>query len=304
MKRLWKILLILGIICVVVGGIFSGILGFCFFDEIVAHKEYFISNNYVSFLDNFRGRDGFYYNASECKESYYDEIAKEEIQDICFEFAVGEIRIITGETMSVQVTDMFENAISSEVRDGVWYIKDSLIEHGNVYSGYAPTVEVVLPAEKTFDKMEIQVAAGTFIAEELRAKEMILEVDAGSMQVQQLYAVECLELSNGVGEMKLLSVKANNVTADNGVGAMYISGEITGQNNIKCGIGEVTILLCGRRDIDFDYDVNCGIGEIVINNSKHYGMGHHHSSSHHETTFNRDYFYLDCGIGCIRLDLE
>ena len=88
MKRLWKILLILGIICVVVGGIFSGILGFCFFDEIVAHKEYFISNNYVSFLDNFRGRDGFYYNASECKESYYDEIAKEEIQDICFEFAV------------------------------------------------------------------------------------------------------------------------------------------------------------------------------------------------------------------------
>ncbi len=304
MKRLWKILLILGIICVVVGGIFSSVLGFCFFDEIVAHREHFIFNNYVSFLDNLERREGVYYNVSECKESCYDEVEKEKIQDICFEFAVGEIRIITGETMSVQVTDMFENAISSEVREGVWYIKDSLIEHGKVFSGYAPTIEIVLPAEKIFDKIEIQVAAGTLIAEELRAKEMILEVDAGSIQVHQLYSTECLELSNGVGEMNLLSVEANNITADNGVGAMYISGEITGQNNIKCGIGEVTILLRGRKNIDFNYDVKCGIGEVVIGNYKHYGMGRHHNSSHHETTSNRDYFYLDCGIGCIRLDLE
>lgn len=311
MKRLWKVLLIMGLVCVLAGGIFAAVLGFCFSDEIVAHKEHFIFENYVSFLDNFRWRDrfylrqdGLYYNASECKESCYYEVAKEEIHTICFEFAVGEIRIITGETMSVQVTDMFENAISSEVEDGVWYIKDSLIEHGRVYSGYAPTIEIVLPAEKIFDKIQIQVAAGTFTAEELRAKEMILEVDAGSMQVQQLYSKERLELTNGVGEMTLLSVEANNVIADNGVGAMYISGKITGQNNIKCGIGEVNILLCGRDDIDFNYDVNCGIGEVVINNSKHYGMGHHHNNSHHGNTSSRDYFYLDCGIGCIRLDLE
>ena len=56
---------------------------------------------------------------------------------------------------------------------------------------------------------------------------------------------------------------------------------------------------------DFDYDVNCGIGEVVIGNSKHYGMGNHHKESHHHgTTSSTDYFYLDCGIGCIRLDLE
>ncbi len=306
MKRLWKVLLIMGIICVGVGGIFSAVLGFCFFDEIIAHKEHFIFNHhdYVNFLDNLKGREGDYYDDSECKESYYTEIAKEEIHDICFEFAVGEIRIIAGETMSVRVTDMFENAISSEVREGVWYIKDSLIEHGKVYSGYTPTIEIVLPPEKIFDKIKIQVAAGAFIAEELRAKEMILEVDAGSMQVQQLYSTECLELRNGVGEMKLLSVEANNVSADNGIGAMYIFGEITGKNNIVCGIGEVNILLRGRKNIDFNYDVKCGIGEVVINHSKHYGMGRHHNNSHHEDTSSGDYFYLDCGIGCIRLDLE
>lgn len=315
MKRLWKVLLIMGLVCVLAGGIFAAVLGFCFSDEIVAHKDYFMSNNYVSFLDNFKWRnvfyfrqnglqDGLYYDDSECKESCYYEVTKEEINDICFEFAVGEIRITTGETMSIQVNNMFENAISSEVKDGVWYIKDSLIERGNVYSEYAPDIDIILPAGEIFDKIEIQLAAGTLTAEELRAQEMILEVDAGSMKVQQLYSTECLELTNGVGEMTLLSVEANNVTADNGVGAMYISGEITGQNNIKCGIGEVNILLSGREDIDFNYDVNCGIGEVIIGNSKHYGMGHHHKDSHHQTASQKDYFYLDCGIGCIRLNLE
>ena len=308
MKPFWKILLTVGVICVLVGGIFSAVLGFFFFDEIVAHKEELVFNHLdILDWDNgfYFGRNGLYYNDSDCDKILYYDASRENVENIDFAFAVGEISITTGNEMAIHVENMFENAITSEVKDGTWYVKDSLKEKGNVHSGYAPDIHIVLPANQIFDTIEIELAAGTMEIELLRAKEMILEVDAGTMQVQQLYATECLELNNGVGEIKLLSVQANNVTADNGIGSITITGEITGKNNIKCGIGEVNIGLRGREDIDFDYDVNCGIGEVVIGNSKHYGMGKHHKESHHHgATSSIDYFYLDCGIGCIRLDLE
>ena len=285
MKPFWKILLTVGVICVLVGGIFSAVLGFFFFDEIVAHKEELVFNHLdILDWDNgfYFGRNGLYYNDSDCDKILYYDASRENVENIDFAFAVGEISITTGNEMAIHVENMFENAITSEVKDGTWYVKDSLKEKGNVHSGYAPDIHIVLPANQIFDTIEIELAAGTMEIELLRAKEMILEVDAGTMQVQQLYATECLELNNGVGEIKLLSVQANNVTADNGIGSITITGEITGKNNIKCGIGEV-----------------------VIGNSKHYGMGKHHKESHHHgATSSIDYFYLDCGIGCIRLDLE
>ena len=311
MKQFWKILLTVGVVCVLVGGIFSAVLNFFFFDEIVAHKEELVFNH-LDILNWNNGfyirniwKDGLYYDDSECDKLLYYDASEENVENIDFAFAVGEISITTGDKMSIHVENMFENAITSEVKDGTWYVKDSLIEKGNVHSEYAPDISIVLPADKIFGIIEIELAAGVVEAELLRAEEIILEVEAGSMKVQQLYATQCLELHNGVGEMQLLSVQANNVTADNGVGSTSIFGEITGKNNIKCGIGEVNIGLRGREDIDFDYDVNCGIGEVVIGNSKHYGMGKHHKDSqHHSTTSSTDYFYLDCGIGCIRLDLE
>lgn len=308
MKLFWKILLTVGVICVLVGGIFSAVLGHFFFDEIVAHKEELVFNH-LDILDwnngFYFGRNGLYYNDSDCDKVLYYDASKENVENIDFAFAIGEISITTGDKMAIHVENMFENAITSEVKDGTWYVKDSLREKGNVHSEYAPDIHIVLPANKIFDTIEIELAAGVVEAELLRAKEIVLEVDAGSMTVQQLYATECLELHNGVGELQLVSVQANNVTADNGIGSITIAGEITGKNNIKCGIGEVNIGLRGREDIDFDYDVNCGVGEVVIGNSKHYGMGKHHKESHHHgTTSSTDYFYLDCGIGCIRLNLE
>ena len=310
MKQLWKILLIVGTVCVLIGGIFSAVLGFCFFDEIVAHKEEFVFNH-LDILDWNNGfyfrnvlQDSLYYDDSECDKVLYYDASRENVENISFEFAVGKISITTGQEMCIHVENMFENAITSEVKDGTWYVKDSLRTKGNAHSEYAPDIHIVLPEGKIFDTIEIELAAGTVEAQLLRAKEIVLEVEAGTMEVQQLYAIEGLELNNGVGEMKLLSVQVNNVTADNGIGSISIFGEIKGKNHIKCGIGEVDIRLRGREEIDFDYDVNCGIGEVVIGNSNHYGIGKHHKESHHEVTSQIDYFYLDCGIGCIRLDLE
>ena len=234
MKPFWKILCIVGIVCVLIGGIFSAVLGFFFFDEIVVHREELVFNH-LDILDWDNGfyfrnvlQDGLYYDDFECDKFLYYDASRENVENIDFEFAVGKISITTGQEMCIHVENMFENAITSEVKDGTWYVKDSLREKGNTHSEYAPNIYIILPENKIFDTIQIELVAGELEAQLLRAKEIILEVDAGKMEVQQLYATECLKLNNGVGEMKLLSVQANNVTADNGIGSISIFGEIIG----------------------------------------------------------------------------
>ena len=74
MKTFWKILLTVGVVCVLIGGIFSAVLGFFFFDEIVAHKEELVFNHLdILDWDNgfYFGRNGLYYNDSDCDKILY-----------------------------------------------------------------------------------------------------------------------------------------------------------------------------------------------------------------------------------------
>ena len=310
MRKLIKYTLIPGVCCLLLGILISAVLFFGYRDEVMAHRDEFSINednfwNYFEVEEHFSvTRQGKHYDASETCESYYFAVpSDEEIHDICFEFAVGEIEITSGDCMELSVTDMFEGAIYSEVRNNTWYIYDSLTESGSVHSGYSPEIEICFPKGMNYDTIEIDVNAGVLRADSLCADEIDLSVDAGSIKVLSLTALKELNLNNGVGEMNIYDMHACNLTADNGVGAMNLSGSITGDNYITCGIGEVVVKLTDRSELDFDYSVDCGIGEVEVDGVCHTGTAEHshHGRGHHDNT---DYFKLDCGIGRIELDVS
>lgn len=309
MRKLVKYTLIPGICCLILGALIAGVLFFGYWDEVLAHQDEFSINsdnfwNYFEVEEHFSvTRSGKHYDASETCESYYYTVPEgEAITGVCFKFAVGDIEIKSGECMELNVTDMFEGAISGEVRGGVWYIYDSLIDSGSVHSGYSPEISICIPKGTVFETIDIDVNAGTLLADELCAAQIGLCVDAGSIKVLNLTATDGLKLDNGVGEMKIYNMNACNLTAENGVGAMNLSGSIKGNNRITCGIGEVVVKLTDRQETDFDYSVDCGIGDVEIDGVCYTGSAEHshHGRGHHETT---DYFELDCGIGRIELDV-
>jgi len=216
------------------------------------------------------------------------------------EIAVGEVEIRTGDTMEVAVTDMFENAVSSYVEDGIWYITDSLLDSGSVHSEYLPEISITVPKDLAPEVMEIYLAAGVITADNLVAENMQLEVDAGSMKVFYLMAENSLAIKNGVGEVKIYDAKINNLTIDEGIGAISVTGKIAGHNVIKGGIGEVKLSLTDRSRVDFNYKVTCGIGEVEIG-----GMTFRGDTE--TTSYDRsvaDYFEVDCGIGHIEIEVN
>lgn len=308
MKKFWKFTLIPGLCCLLAGGILAAILVIGFADEVKEHwDELSININDKNVLDYFEvdeymsiTRNGTRYSKSETNETYHFAVPEgEDINGIDFEFAVGEVEIRTGNTMEVSVVDMFENAITSEVKNGVWYIEDSLIDSGSVHSDYSPEIMITIPKEMSFEQVKIYLAAGTLDADELSAEKVFLEVDAGSLKVFELVAEKALEIKNGVGEIKVYDVDAKNLTVDNGIGALSFTGAVSGHNTVKCGIGEVKLSLTDRSRVDFNYSIDCGIGEVEIDGNRFSGTV---ESSNYDRS-DADYFELDCGIGRIELEL-
>lgn len=307
MKKFWKATLIPGVICILAGLVLSAILTFGFHEELLEHADEFSINedNFFEYFDNDRfvsvTRSGTRYDKSETKEAYHFAAEQgETITGINFEIAVGEVDIRTGDTMEVVVTDMFENAISSYVEDGVWYITDSLIGSGSVHSEYSPEITITMPENLALEDMTIYLAAGLMNAENLVAKDMQLEVDAGSLKVFYLMADNSLKIKNGVGEVKIYDAKVKNLTIEEGIGAIDVTGVVTGHNMIKGGIGEVKLTLADRSRVDFNYKVTCGIGEAEIGNMRFNGNTENFSYDRGEA----DYFELDCGIGHIEIDVN
>ena len=307
MKNFWKITVIPGLCCLLAGAVLAVILLLGFSDELLQHAEEFSINedNFFEFFeaDKFSGmtRNGKRYNRSETKESYYYSVPENEnITRIDFEFAVGEVDIRTGDTMELVVTDMFEDAISGYVDNGTWYITDSLLESDSVHSNYSPDITITIPEDLLLEEADIYLAAGLLSAECLSAEQIYLEVNAGSLTVFELTAEDSLTIKNGVGEVKVYDADIANMNVDNGVGAVSVTGAVAGSNSITSGIGEVTVFLTDRSRVDFNYSVECGIGEVEIGDMVFRGNSEN-ISYNRETA---DFFELDCGIGHIEIEVN
>ena len=306
MKKFWLTTAITGIGCILAGLVLSVILVFGYADELKEYADEFSINadNYFEFFSGDKfvrvTRVGARYEESDTKESYCFAVEdSESINGIVFEIAVGDVQIRTGDTMEVMVTDMFEDAISSYVEEGIWYITDSLFERGSVHSHYSPDITITIPKDFAPEYMRIYLAAGLMTADNLVAEDMHLEVDAGSLKVFYLMADNSLAIKNGVGEVKIYDAKINNLTIDEGIGAISVTGKITGHNKIKGGIGEVELSLADRSCVDFNYKVTCGIGEVEIGDMSF--KGNTTTTSHAYS--NADYFEVDCGIGHIEIEI-
>lgn len=307
MRKFWKVTLIPGLYCILAGLVLAVILTLGFSDELREHADEFSINedNFWEYFENDRflsvTREGNRYHKSDTKESYHFKVPEETIFGIDFEFAVGEVQIRTGDTMEILVTDMFENAISSYVEDGVWYVTDSLLGSGSVHSEYAPDITITVSKDCALEFVKIYLAAGRMDADALTAKDMKLEVDAGSLKVFRLTADNSLVIKNGVGEVKIYDAQAKNLTVDNGIGSVDITGAISGQHNtVRCGMGEVKLSLTDRSGLDFNYKATCGIGEVEIGDRTFRGD----SETSNYAFEDADYFELDCGIGHIEIDIN
>lgn len=109
------------------------------------------------------------------------------------------------------------------------------------------TITILVPAGSRLEKADIEVNAGVFQADILRAGELSLEVRAGTVAIKRGEADD-LDLEADAGQIVCQADVKKKVSADS-------------------NLGEILLSLKGKRE-DFNYELECQTGRIVLEGSQ------------------------------------
>lgn len=214
----------------------------------------------------------------EIKEEY-----TQEIRELDFEIGMSDVVIRSGNSFSIsgKVPQSLQSRIT---KDGVWKIDMDSVELG-IYTGFLSDnndykIEITVPREAVF-------------------REVCLEIGAGTLQAEGITADE-IEIMIGAGEGIFTGVRAGDFSAECGAGEITLSGSISGKADLDCGMGTITLRLQGEPE-QFDYEVDCGMGEVRIGDI--YQGGGFAAEKEIRNGAGR-MMEIDCGMGEIEVDFE
>ncbi len=236
------------------------------------------------------------------------------VTDIDLDIEYAEVKVIQGDSFSIDAENIPENGLESYVENGTWIVKQSGDHVLNFFGekiqlGYIrghrwwnydyPKITITIPADFTADSFKLEVGAGNVNIEEVIALKADFNVQAGQLVIEDALISNESNYTVGAGNMELKNIKANDISVDCGAGQVFIEGKITGNNDITCGVGHIELNLEGEED-DYSYDIESGLGDINIENK------HYHSIT--DKRINNDgavgAFKLDCSVGNITVDFR
>ncbi len=156
-------------------------------------------------------------------------------------------------------------------------------------------VEITLPKDKEFRKMDIEIGAGQLEADSLIAEDIEMQIGAGSIIVDT-FTCEKAKISVGAGESIIKEGLAGKLDLDVGFGDLQYDGSLSGDLDADCGMGNMDICLDGKEE-DFNYQIDVGMGDISVGNNSYGGMVQSKDIDH-DAEADMD---LDCGMGSIKI---
>lgn len=139
--------------------------------------------------------------------------------------------------------------------------KDMSLESIDLEIGAGAMESIALEA----DEIDVEVDAGTAVIKSLYGKEVELSVNAGGMEVGDVTARE-LSAKTGAGSLVIQNFAAEDITLDASAGSLDLEGAIGRNADIECEAGSIHMTLQGAES-DYDYELECSIGEISIGGS-------------------------------------
>lgn len=177
------------------------------------------------------------------------------------------------------------------------------------------TIYLYLPKGMSLDSFDLEIGAGALNSIALEAKEIDVEVDAGTAVIESLTGNE-VDLVVNAGGLEINDVTAVDLSAETGAGSLVIQnfstedasfhasagsldlgGKIGRNADMECGAGSIHLTLQGA-ETDYDYDLECSMGEININENTYSGL----SSERTIRNDGRGVLDIECSVGSIEVE--
>lgn len=113
-------------------------------------------------------------------------------------------------------------------------------------------LEIYLPVG-VMREIEIEAINGVVTADKIVADNVSMDIDNASVNIQQLEVNNKAELQINAGEMNIGYYEGPNL-------------------DLECAVGAMKVVCDGTKN-DYNYHLECGVGEIVLDNETYSGLG-------------------------------
>ena len=158
------------------------------------------------------------------------------------------------------------------VENGILYVKGTT-QTATVSAGKEGVITLYVPKNWTdnpLEKVNVELGAGAMEINGIAADKVLLEVGAGQIDISEIVA-DTLDISVGMGEIIVGQMTVDKLLGEVGMGHLYLKGDISDKADVDCAMGSLEMVVKGSQG-DFDYDVECGMGNIKIGDNSYSGV--------------------------------
>ena len=155
-----------------------------------------------------------------------------------------------------------------------------------------------VPEDYDFEKVTMDVGAGSVIVEDLRTDSLEANVGAGKMDFARLNADQAT-LDCGAGQLTVEELNSRVVELSVGMGSVHLTGDVAEGLTADCSMGELKLTLAGEQT-DFNYDLSCGMGALKVGSDSYNGMAQEKQIDNHASKN----MQLDCAMGSVKVEFQ
>lgn len=163
-------------------------------------------------------------------------------------------------------------------------------------------VTLYLPEGKQWTQTDFELGAGSITSglSQLTVRDMDISVGAGeadlphSITVQQKASLEV-----DAGQLAIGKINASELKVQVSVGEIDLTADVGEKLSADCDVGELNLGLAGGME-DYNYKVDCGLGEVSLGTEKMTSLGDDRHIDHHAA---KD-VEIDCGVGTVSVSFE
>lgn len=196
--------------------------------------------------------------------------------ELDIELKYDELDLEEGDSFSVKVYN--DNGNKVTVKESA----DTLKVKSTDRKAKARKVCISYPKDVKLKKLDIEMGAGSvYINREIQTDKLDVEMGAGEFVGNASVTVKEADLQIGTGSMTFTDLSAEKV-------------------NGECGLGELDLTMTGDEE-DYNYDLQCGIGNMDIGSDSYSGIG---KENHISNTDADRKMELECGMGNVSVSFS
>lgn len=193
-------------------------------------------------------------------------------------FGAGVLDVYYDDVEEVEIHEKNIDGFKVNVKNNTLLIGSNLdVDLHNVDDLDNRSLVVIIPTSMAFEDVDLEIGATQADINGLSAKDISVTIGAGQASISNITA-DNMELEVGAGQATVSNLTAEKI-------------------DVEAGLGQVNIELNGLQE-DYNYNVECGMGQVVVGQYSYGGLGAEQHTHHSHATKEIN---VECGMGEVQV---